>query len=123
MLEYDRIDISEGIDIKKTNASKEWKICHLWYFKDIGFRYEPYLCNGCHGLMQKAMNFNDVAIVYIKGSDYRIHFWHMGKDFAINIMNNSNLNEKNGRVVISFLLCIKMSEHNAVEKTYKKTEM
>ena len=35
---------------------------------------EPYLCNGFHGLMQKAMNFNDAAIVSIKGSDYRIHF-------------------------------------------------
>ena len=40
MLEYDRIDISEGIDIKKTNASKERKICPYWYFKDIGFKYE-----------------------------------------------------------------------------------
>ena len=55
MLEYDRIDISEGIDIKKTNASKEFQICHYWYFKDIGFKYEPHLCNGCHGLMQKGM--------------------------------------------------------------------
>ena len=35
MLEYDRIDISEGIDINKINASKECHICHYWYFKDI----------------------------------------------------------------------------------------
>ena len=96
MLEYDRIDISEGIDINKTNASKECKICHYWYFKDIGFKYEPYLCNGCHGLMQKAINFNDVAIVYVKGSAYRIHFWYMSRDDAISIMNNSNLNGKMG---------------------------
>ena len=41
MLEYDRTDISEGIDIKKTKASKECKIYHYWYFKDIGFKYEP----------------------------------------------------------------------------------
>ena len=46
-------------------------------FKDTGFTYEPYLCNGCHDLMQKAMSFNDVAIVYVKGSAYRIHFWYM----------------------------------------------
>ena len=51
MLEYDRIDISEGVDINKRNASKKCKICHYWYFKDIGFRYEPHLCNGCHGLV------------------------------------------------------------------------
>ena len=43
--------------------------------------------------MQKAMNFN-VAIVSVKGSDYRIHFWYISKNDAINIMNNSNLNEK-----------------------------
>ena len=34
-------DISEGIDINKTNALKQYKICHYWYFKDIGFKYEP----------------------------------------------------------------------------------
>ena len=68
MLEYARIDISEGIDIKKTNASKECRIFHCWFFKDIGFKYEPYLCNGWHGLMQKVVSFNDVATVYVKGS-------------------------------------------------------
>ena len=96
MLEYDRIHISGGIDINKTNALKECDISHYWYFKDIGFNYEPYFCNNCHDLMQKAMNFNDVAIVCVKGSDYRIHFWCMSKDNAINIMKNSNLNEKSG---------------------------
>ena len=44
--------------------------------------------------MQKAKNFNDVAIVFIKGNDYRIHLWYMSKDDVICIMNNSNLNEK-----------------------------
>ena len=42
------------------------------------------------------MNFNDVAIVSIKGIDYRICFWHMSNDDAINIMNNSNQNKKMG---------------------------
>ena len=57
MLEHNMIYISEGIDINETYASKEYYICHYWYFKDIGFIYEPYLCNGCHCLMQKAINF------------------------------------------------------------------
>ena len=39
------------------------------------------------------MNFNDVAIASVKGSDYRIHFWCMSKNDAINIMKNSNLNK------------------------------
>ena len=74
MLEYDRID-KNGI------------------FLDKNFNYEKYLCHGCHDLMQKAMNFNDIAI---KGNDYRIHFGYMSKDEAISIMQNSGLNEKTG---------------------------
>ena len=44
--------------------------------------------------MQKTMIFNNVAIVYVKGSAYRIHFWYMSKYDAINIMNGSNLIDK-----------------------------
>ena len=96
MPEYDRIDISEGIDVNKTNLSKECDICHYWYFKDIGFKYENYLWNGCHDLMQKAMSFDNVAIAYVKGNTYRINFWYMSKNDAINIMNGSNLTDKSG---------------------------
>ena len=96
MLEYDRIDVSEGFDVNKTNALKECDICHYWYFKDIDFKYEQYLSNVSHDLMQKAANFNDVAIISVKGSDYRIYFWYMSKYNAINIKKNSNLNEKSG---------------------------
>ena len=96
MLEYDRYDISEGIDVNKTNLSKECDICYCSYFKDICFKYEKYLCYGCHDLMQKAMSFNNVAIVYVKGSAYRIHFWYMSKDDAINIINGSLLTDKKG---------------------------
>ena len=96
MLEYDRIDISEGIDVNKTNLSKECELCHCWYFKNIGFKYEPYLCNGCLNLMQKAMSFNNVAFAYVKGNAYIIHFWYMSRDDTINIMNGSNLVDKRG---------------------------
>ena len=83
MLEYDRIDISEGIDFNKTNLLKECDICRYWYFEDIGFKYEPHLCNGCHDLMQKAMSCKNIAVVYVKGSSYNINFWYMSKDDAI----------------------------------------
>ena len=56
--------------------------------------------------MQKAMNFPDVAIVSIKENDYRIHFLYMSKDDAMNIMHNSNLNDKTG-VLFFFSLYIK----------------
>ena len=105
MLEYDRIDISEGIDVNKTNASKECDIYHYWYFKDISFKYEPYLCNGYElQKMQKAVSFNDVAIVYVKGSVYGIHFWYMSKDDAISIMNYSNLIDKKSCFIILYYM-------------------
>ena len=96
MLEYERIDISEGIDFNKTSLSKECDICHYQYFKNIGFKHEPYLCNGFHDLMQKAMSFNNVSIVNVKGNAYRIQLRHMSKDDAINIINGSNLTDKMG---------------------------
>ena len=86
MLEYDRIDVSKGIDVNKTILSKECDICHYWYFKDIRFKHEPYFCNGCHDLMQNVMSLNNVTIVYVNESACRIHFWYMSKDDAINIM-------------------------------------
>ena len=102
MFEYEKIDISEGVDVNKVNLSKECDTCQYWYFKDIGFKYEPYLCHGCHDLMQKAMGFNNIAIVYINGSAYRIYFWYISKDDAINIMTNSNLVDKRGVLYIYF---------------------
>ena len=96
MLEYDSIGVSEGIDVNKTNASKECNIFHFWYFLDTGFKFEPYFGNGCHDLIQKAINFNDAAIVSVKESDYRIRFWYISKNDSINIMKNSDLNEKSG---------------------------
>ena len=94
MLGYDRIDVSEGVNVSKTNASKECNICYYWYFLGKRFKYEPYLCNVCHDLMKKAMNFNDVTIASVKGSDYTIHFRYMIKEDAMNMMRNSNLRGK-----------------------------
>ena len=96
MLEYDRIDIAEAIDVNKTSASKQRDICYYWYFKDIGFKYEKYLCNGCHDLMQNVMSFDNIAIVYVKGNACRVHAWYMSKDEAINIINGDNLVDKRG---------------------------
>ena len=51
--------------------------------------------------MQKAMSFNNVAIIYVKESAYRIHFWYISEDDLISITNNSNLNDKIG-ILYSF---------------------
>ena len=50
MLQYQKIDVSEKIDVNKTNASKKCEFCHYWFFKDIGFKVEEHICNKCHDL-------------------------------------------------------------------------
>ena len=86
-------------------------------FLDENFNYEPYLCNGCHNIIQKAMNFNIVAIVSIKGNYYRIHFWYMSKDDAINIMKNSDFIKME---VLREKLKDKYRELSEEEKKYKE---
>ena len=40
MLQYERIDVSEGIDLNKSDKLKKCMICYYWYFKYIGSKYE-----------------------------------------------------------------------------------
>ena len=62
MLYYDRIDVSEGINVNKTSASKECNIRHYWYSLDKGFNFKPIVCNGCHDLLMMSMNLSDIAV-------------------------------------------------------------
>ena len=71
MLQYKRIDVSEGIDIDRSNKLKECTICHYWYFKDIGYIFEPYVCNGYHDIPMMAYGLENIAILNVKGVDYR----------------------------------------------------
>ena len=96
MLEYDIIDISEGIDVNKSSNSRECSLCHFWYFLDKNFNYQKYLFTGCHDMSMKAASIKNLAIVYSKGNAYRINFWYMSKDDAISIIHNSNLVDKKG---------------------------
>ena len=74
MLEYDRIDISEGIDINKTNESKECMLCYYWYFLSKNFSYGPYLCDGCFNIMQKSIDSKNIAVARVKKSLYINYF-------------------------------------------------
>ena len=65
MLEYDRIDIAEGIDVDKINEPKECMLCHHWYFLNKNFSYGPYLRDGCYNILQKSNNFENITVVHI----------------------------------------------------------
>ena len=94
MLKYERTDISEGIDLNKSDTSKECMICPYWYFKDIGCKYQPYVCNKCHDLSMVVYDLKDLMILNIKGVDYRCYIFNMSKNDAINLINISVLDNK-----------------------------
>ena len=94
MLQYERIDVSEVIDLSKSDKSKDCMICHYWYFKNIGYKYEPHVFNGCHDLSMMVFDLNDFMILNIKGIDYRCYVFNMSKSDAINLLNNSLLDNK-----------------------------
>ena len=62
MLYYDRIYVSEGININKANTSKDCDICLYWYFLDDGFKSQPNVFNGCHDVLMMSMNLSNIAI-------------------------------------------------------------
>ena len=70
MLYVDRINVSEGNDVNKTSASKEFDICHYWYFLNYSFKCQPNVCNRWHDLLMMSMNLSNIAILNINGSDY-----------------------------------------------------
>ena len=84
MLEYNRIDFSEGIDVNMSNKSKDCMLFHYWYFLHKNFSYGPFLCDGCYNIIQKSNNFKNIAIVHIRKSTYRIYFLGMSKREAKN---------------------------------------
>ena len=96
MIYYDRFDVSEGIDVNKTSATKECDVCHYWYFSNFSFKFQPNVCNRCHDLLLMSVNLSDIAMLNIKGSDYRRIITLISKNEAINLMQNADLTGKSG---------------------------
>ena len=93
-MQYDRIDVSERIDINKTSESKECMLCHYWYFKDVRFKFKLHVCNGCHAVSLMASELKNIAMLNIKVIDYRCILWSISRDEAVNRLNNSVLEDK-----------------------------
>ena len=70
MLCCNRIYLSEGIDVAKSNNKKQCIVCHYWYFNH-GFKYQKSICNGCHDLTMLCLNLSDITIIAFKGVGYR----------------------------------------------------
>ena len=97
MLEYDGIDISEGIDIKKCKeTSRECNLCKFCYFLDKNFNYESYLCNGCYDMSLKAVIIKNLAIINHNGNHYLVNFAFISKKDAYNLIKNATIMGEKG---------------------------
>ena len=93
MLHYNRIDISEGIDLAESNNRKEYMICHYWSFNH-GFEFQDSVCNGCHDLTMLSVNISDVTIITVKNVGYCCIIHNISKSEAINLSKNSVLEDR-----------------------------
>ena len=89
MLQYEKIDVSEGIDVNKTSASKECELCHYWFFKDVGLKFQKHVCNGCHDLLTMAYSLKNIAKLSAKGATFRSVLMGISKNEDLKRLNNS----------------------------------
>ena len=67
---------------------------HYWYFKDVGYKFQPYACNGCLAVTMMAYELKSIAILNAKGVYYRCILWGISRDEAVNKLMNSVLEDK-----------------------------
>ena len=79
MLQYERINVSEGIDVNQISLPKEYELCHYWCFKDIGFKSGEHVCNRCHDLLTMAYGLENIAILSAKGAAFRCILWGISR--------------------------------------------
>ena len=75
------------IDVNKTSASNECELCHYWFFKDVGFKFEEHVCNKCHDLLTMAYSLKNIAILSAKETTFRCLL--MGINKKLKSLNNS----------------------------------
>ena len=97
MLEYNRIDLSEGIDVNKCEeTSRKCSLCQYYYFLNKNFNYERHLCDGCHDMSVKALSMQHLTIIYHNRYAYRVNYLFMSKNDAFNLIKNSIIIDKRG---------------------------
>ena len=97
MLEYDRIDISEGIDINKCEETfRRCCLCKFYYFLDKNFSYGPFSCNGCYNMSLKVVSMQSLAIINLNVNHYRVNFAFISKKDGYNLIKNAAIIDKKG---------------------------
>ena len=94
MLQYERTDASERIDVNNASVSKECELCHYWFFKDMGFKFEKNVCNRCHDLLTMAYSLENIVILNTKETTFRCILWGVSKNEGLKRLSNSVLEVK-----------------------------
>ena len=89
MLRYQKVDISVEIDVNQASALKECELCHYWFFKDIGFKFEEHVCNKCHDILTIVYSLKDIAILDAKRATFRCILIGISKNEGLKRLNNS----------------------------------
>ena len=95
MLRSQKIDGSDRIDVNKASASKECGLCH-YLFKDVGFKFEEHVCNGCHDLLTMTHSLKNTAILNAKGATFRCVLMIISKNKVLKRLNNSVTYDRGG---------------------------
>ena len=94
MLQYERTDASERIDVNNASVSKECELCHYWFFKDVGFKFEKNVCNRCHDLLTMAYSLQNIVILNTKETNFRCILWGVSKNEGLKRLSSSVLEDK-----------------------------
>ena len=94
MLQYEKIDASEGIDVNKTIALKKCELCNHWLFKDVGFKFEEHVCNWFHDLLRMAYSLENIATLNAKWATFRCTLCGISRNEGLRRLNNSVLEDK-----------------------------
>ena len=93
MLYYNKIEVSEGVHVNKTSASKECIICHYWHFLEERFKFQLYICKGYHIVLLMSTNLKDIPDLKNHGVDFCCIMNGVSKSKAVNLLQNVDLSE------------------------------
>ena len=96
MIYYNKIDVSEGIDVNKTNGSWEYNILCYYLLLNKGFTLQTYVCNVCPNLLMMFTNLDDLVLLKVTAVDYRCIIDANSKSEAVNLLENADFIEKSG---------------------------
>ena len=89
MLQYQATDVSDWTDVNKTSALKEFELCHYWFFKDVGFKFEEHAFDKFHELLTMAYSLKNIAILSVKENTFRCILMGNRKNEGLKRLNNS----------------------------------